>query len=125
MLRSKLNLMAMFNVIVCPPNNNQLFKLKLMSAADNLMGLIIVTPYPDLKDHAILHLYIKLKYRKRWLTKRFGYKIFSKLIELSSDKNIEALHSAALKPESPRLLDFFNFIHYYDNLYKLTINDFK
>ncbi len=124
MLRSKLNLIAMFNVIVCPHNNNQLFKLKLMSG-NNIMGLIVVTPYPELKNNGILHLYIKLKYRKKWLTKRFGYKIFSKLVELSTDKNIEALHSAALKPESPRLLDFFNFIHYYDNLYKLTINDFK
>ena len=116
--------MTMFSIIVCPPANNQLFKLKLMNS-DDVIGLIIVHPYPKLKKHAILHLYIKLKYRKRWLTSKFGNKIFRSLIDVSYDKNIKVLHSASLKPESPRLLNFFNFKHYSDNLYSLTINDYK
>ena len=115
----------MFRVTVQPSYDNTLFRMKLM-CNNEVMGIIVVFKYPELENHAILHIYIRLKYRKRWLaSKHFASKIFRVFVNIAHDKNIEFVHSAALKPESARLLDYFHFKHYEDNLYCLNVTDFK
>lgn len=112
----------MFQVIICRDVDNQIFKLRLMNGQE-LMGIIDVSKHYGIENHAALHLYIKSSYRKRWLTKSLAHKIFKSLIDVSNEKGILAIHSAALKKESARLLRFFHFEQYEDDLYILKMKD--
>lgn len=116
----------MFDIKICPAAPKSITTFWLYRD-NNRIGNIIAYPYEynHLQGHdktrCVIEIYIEAKYRNRWLTRPFKEEIKSFVINTLKHKNIKEIHSKALAPQSPRLLDFFGFKRYNSVYYKLNI----
>lgn len=72
-------------------------------------------------DYCELHIYIKPKFRKQWLTKELAMIVKSTSIQLLRARHKITVYTTALHKESPRLLAFFGFQNYNLNYYFLNL----
>jgi hypothetical protein len=86
-----------------------------------LMGHIIIYPSKVTTDRGILDIFIKPKYRSRWLARDFAKQIKSTIIATLKEKNFTLVLSKALSSQSPRILEFFGFKRYNNSCYFLII----
>jgi hypothetical protein len=90
------------------------FSLHLIKLND-FVGTIYVIRHPQDNHGAEVHLEISTKWRRKWLSRGLKNRIMQKLVVNAKKHQIKILYSTALTAVSPRLLEFFGFIEYYEH----------
>ena len=104
--------------IILAPFKDSLFNFYLCET-NEIIGRLTVYSYKN--NQGVVDLYIRKRWRRKWLSKEYAKLIYFVTTKISKTLNLIALLTRLNNPKSLRLLDFFGFINYSKNYYYLPL----